>query len=140
MNYSYKDDQGTIHTIKCNEQEVYAIARSLDLNPSNPYDLMEAQYVWACDHGKIIDPDQQDLNNKASNAGAGLHVTSNSAGKRRAAKRKPNETKIKVINDIAAFLIDNTYNNVNIVNAQGEISFSIGDKEFSIKLTQHRTK
>ena len=135
MNYNYKDDQGNVHTIKCNEQEVYAIARSLDLNPSNPYELMEAQYVWACDHDKIIDPDQQDLNDKAKSADSGLRVSST---KRRTVKRKPNETKIKIVNEIAAFLINESYDNVNIVNAQGEISFSIGDKEFSVKLTQHR--
>lgn len=133
MNYSYKDDQGNVHTIKCNDQEVYAIAKSLDLNPNNPHDLLEAQYVWACDHDKITDSDQQELNQKA----AGVANARVNKGRRKV-NRKPNETKIKIINELAAFLLNESYSDVEIVNKQGEVQFSVGDKSFSVKLTQHR--
>lgn len=58
-------------------------------------------------------------------------------------KRKENPTKEGIIAELHKFLQENSEYaivNVEIVNKQGEISFSIGGTSFSLKLTQHRNK
>ena len=55
--------------------------------------------------------------------------------------RKKNDTKATIISQISQFLSENTEisaENVEIINAERQISFKIGEKSFSITLTQHR--
>lgn len=119
--------------IDCKDDEVIAIAKSLDLNPDILSDLKEAMYVWACDNDKIVDQEQQAANDKAK--GVTFRVES---GKKRSPKRKPNEDKMRVISSIAKFLVNSGYDNVEIPNPQGTITFTTGEKRLSLKLTQHR--
>ena len=52
-------------------------------------------------------------------------------------KRKENTTKSGIIAEIAQFLTEKV-ENIEVVNAERQISFSLGDKKFSLTLTQHR--
>ena len=52
-------------------------------------------------------------------------------------KRKENTTKSGIIAEIAQFLTEKV-ENIEIVNAERQISFSLGDTKFSLTLTQHR--
>ena len=56
-------------------------------------------------------------------------------------ERKPNATKGSIIAELANFLENNSENavsNLNIINAERIISFSIGDDNFELTLTQKR--
>lgn len=56
-------------------------------------------------------------------------------------ERKPNPTKEGIISEIFTFLTENSSfdcENVEIVNKQGEIAFKVGEKSYSVKLTEHR--
>ena len=55
-------------------------------------------------------------------------------------KRPENTTKVEIIADLAKFLNDNGFENVEITNKQGKIGFKVGDTDFSLSLTQHRKK
>ena len=56
-------------------------------------------------------------------------------------ERKPNATKGSIITELAKFLeneSENAVSNLNIVNAERIIAFSIGDDNFELTLTQKR--
>lgn len=53
---------------------------------------------------------------------------------------RANPTKEGVISAVSAFLKENGYDSVEIINKQGEISFNIGETNYSLKLTAHRNK
>lgn len=60
---------------------------------------------------------------------------------KKAPNRKKNDTKATIISQIAEFLGENveiSAENVEIVNAERQISFKIGENSFSVTLTQHR--
>ena len=52
-------------------------------------------------------------------------------------KRKENTTKSGIIADLGQFLAEKV-ENLEIINAEREISFSLDGKPFSLTLTQHR--
>lgn len=57
-----------------------------------------------------------------------------------ARERKADTTKEGVIEQVFNFLVENGYANAEIVNKSKEISFDIGDENFSFSLTRHRKK
>lgn len=55
--------------------------------------------------------------------------------------RKKNDTKALIITELSDFLTQNAEivaENVEIVNAERQISFKIGENSYSLTLTQHR--
>lgn len=60
---------------------------------------------------------------------------------KKAPKRKKNDTKSLIISELSDFLTQNQQivaENVEIVNAERQISFKIGELSYSLTLTQHR--
>lgn len=56
-------------------------------------------------------------------------------------ERKANDTKKSIIDEIVEMLNSNEiYSNVNILNAERQIAFSIGDKKFELTLVEKREK
>ena len=55
-------------------------------------------------------------------------------------ERKPNEVKGAVIAELAQYLTENSYQNVEIANKEREITFEIDGISFSLTLIQHRNK
>lgn len=60
---------------------------------------------------------------------------------KKAPNRKKNDTKALIIAELSDFLTQNAEivaENVEIVNAERQISFKIGENSYSLTLTQHR--
>lgn len=67
-------------------------------------------------------------------------VVAASDSKKKRAPRKPNDEKREIITDLFNLLSQSVGMNHNIVNPEREITFSIGDHEYSLTLVQHRKK
>lgn len=55
-------------------------------------------------------------------------------------ERKPDEQKIDIIKQIAEYLADSGYTEVNISNPSKVIDFTIDNVKFSLNLTRHRAE
>lgn len=108
----------------------------------------EAAQIWLEDEGKIINPEQKALDEKAKKVKIDHGATSekviekkmSSTPKPKASKpktTKDNPTKEKIIADIAEML-SGYCENVNITNKAKIIEFSFGGENFKIDLTQKR--
>lgn len=116
----------------------------------------EALEVWMDDHdidaGKVkpfdLDPAKQKVVKEMTKAGGKRTSYSLEGAKKR--ERKPNEEKRALIAAIASCMEDfhrndeedlvSQVNLVEIANPEREITFKIGENDYSLTLTQHRKK
>lgn len=80
-----------------------------------------------------LSPEQEKLAKKM--AGTGTRKTSDTPQRR---TYKPNETKSDLIEKLNAFLIENGYQEVVIVNKERQIAFKTADNAYEITLVQKR--
>ena len=120
------------------EKWIQSTMKALDLTRE------EAIEMWMDDHdidqGKAkdfdLDPEKQKIVKEMTKAG----------GKARAKEikpreRKPNDEKRTIIQDLNDFLVNNCQDYINlveIVNVEREITFKIGENDYSLTLTCHR--
>ena len=123
---------------KPDEKWIKSTMKALDLTRE------EAIEMWMDDHdidqGKAkdfdLDPEKQKVVKEMTKAG----------GKERAKEtkpreRKPNDEKRTIIQDLNDFLVNNCQNYINsveIANIEREITFKIGENDYSLTLTCHR--
>lgn len=101
-------------------QQVIADDKAIDRGERMDFDLSPAEEKNARKYAKVGKGEQKSKRNTA---------------------RKPDEEKIFLIETLHNFLFENEEigtKNVVIVNKNNEISFSLGENEYSIKLTKHR--
>lgn len=110
------------------------------------HDMTMEEAISIIQEDKVIDKggktafDLSDEEHKKAmkNANADTHRNKGEKVKR---ERKPNETKGGLIAEIATFLKENcgmAVENVEISNKEREITFKVGETEFSLTLIQHR--
>lgn len=122
------------------QKEVLRLAATLKVTPS------EACKIYLEDEGKIINPEQDALDKKASKVKIDHGATSQAVIEKKMTAKpktdkpkttKANPTKERVISDIAEML-GKYCENVTIVNSAKVIEFSLNGNNFKIDLTQKR--
>ena len=120
------------------EKWIKSTMKALDLTRE------EAIEMWMDDHdidqGKAkdfdLDPEKQKVVKEMTKAGGKAR-----AKETKPRERKPNEEKRTIIQDLNDFLVNNCQNYINsveIANIEREITFKIGENDYSLTLTCHR--
>ena len=123
---------------KPDEKWIKSTMKALDLTRE------EAIEMWMDDHdidqGKAkdfdLDPEKQKVVKEMTKAGGKAR-----AKETKPRERKPNDEKRTIIQDLNDFLVNNCQNYINsveIVNIEREITFKIGENDYSLTLTCHR--
>ena len=123
---------------KPDEKWIKSTMKALDLTRE------EAIEMWMDDHdidqGKAkdfdLDPEKQKVVKEMTKAGGKAR-----AKETKPRERKPNDEKRTIIQDLNDFLVNNCQdyiNSVEIVNIEREITFKIGENDYSLTLTCHR--
>lgn len=123
---------------KPDEKWIKSTMKALDLTRE------EAIEMWMDDHdidqGKAkdfdLDPEKQKVVKEMTKAGGKAR-----AKETKPRERKPNDEKREIIQDLNGFLVNNCQNYINsveIVNIEREITFKIGENDYSLTLTCHR--
>ena len=120
------------------EKWIKSTMKALDLTRE------EAIEMWMDDHdidqGKAkdfdLDPEKQKIVKEMTKAGGKAR-----AKETKPRERKPNDEKRTIIQDLNDFLVNNCQNYINsveIANIEREITFKIGENDYSLTLTCHR--
>ena len=120
------------------EKWIKSTMKALDLTRE------EAIEMWMDDHdidqGKAkdfdLDPEKQKVVKEMTKAGGKAR-----AKETKPRERKPNDEKRTIIQDLNDFLVNNCQNYINsveIANIEREITFKIGENDYSLTLTCHR--
>ena len=120
------------------EKWIKSTMKALDLTRE------EAIEMWMDDHdidqGKAkdfdLDPEKQKVVKEMTKAGGKAR-----AKETKPRERKPNDEKREIIQDLNGFLVNNCQNYINsveIANIEREITFKIGENDYSLTLTCHR--
>ena len=120
------------------EKWIQSTMKTLDLTRE------EAIEMWMDDHdidqGKAkdfdLDPEKQKVVKEMTKAGGKAR-----AKETKPRERKPNDEKRTIIQDLNDFLVNNCQNYINsveIANIEREITFKIGENDYSLVLTLHR--
>ena len=123
---------------KPDEKWIKSTMKALDLTRE------EAIEMWMDDHdidqGKAkdfdLDPEKQKIVKEMTKAGGKAR-----AKETKPRERKPNDEKRTIIQDLNDFLVNNCQdyiNSVEIANIEREITFKIGENDYSLTLTCHR--
>ena len=123
---------------KPDEKWIKSTMKALDLTRE------EAIEMWMDDHdidqGKAkdfdLDPEKQKVVKEMTKAGGKAR-----AKETKPRERKPNDEKRTIIQDLNGFLVNNCQdyiNSVEIANIEREITFKIGENDYSLVLTLHR--
>ena len=123
---------------KPDEKWIKSTMKALDLTRE------EAIEMWMDDHdidqGKAkdfdLDPEKQKVVKEMTKAGGKAR-----AKETKPRERKPNDEKRTIIQDLNDFLVNNCQDYINlveIVNIEREITFKIGENDYSLTLTCHR--
>ena len=123
---------------KPDEKWIKSTMKALDLTRE------EAIEMWMDDHdidqGKAkdfdLDPKKQKVVKEMTKAGGKAR-----AKETKPRERKPNDEKRTIIQDLNDFLVNNCQNYINsveIANIEREITFKIGENDYSLTLTCHR--
>lgn len=100
-----------------------------------------AEATWMENQEELDCAELDKLDKEAKKNGATKVVaTSEDKSKKKRAPRKPNEEKREIIKDLFDILPKFVGMNHAIVNPEREITFSMGDHEYSLTLVQHRKK
>ena len=123
---------------KPDEKWIKSTMKALDISRE------EAIEMWNDDHdidaGKAkdfdLDPEKQKIVKEMTKAGGKAR-----AKETKPRERKPNDEKRTIIQDLNDFLVNNCQNYINsveIANIEREITFKIGENDYSLVLTLHR--
>ena len=123
---------------KPDEKWIKSTMKALDISRE------EAIEMWNDDHdidaGKAkdfdLDPEKQKIVKEMTKAGGKAR-----AKETKPRERKPNDEKRTIIQDLNDFLVNNCQNYINsveIANIEREITFKIGENDYSLTLTCHR--
>ena len=136
MNYIYDNK-----TFNIPDEEIDKMMESLDIS------LAEACETYLFDHDWIINPTAEELTAKAqkNRVTATIHDAKGEKKERKPREKKENPLKKEIIDAIRYFLSDN--NNLNftidtlpVTNDEKYIDFTSNDREFTLKLVEHRKK
>lgn len=121
-------------------EKIDNIVDNLGCSISEAKDLME--YDKAVDKAKAKDRLKYDLSleeekkaKKYANVTEHKTTTVYKWDKR---PRKENATKKGIIAELNQFLTDNGYENIDVVNAERQILFTVGDKKYELTLVEKR--
>lgn len=127
MKVTYKEKQYDIPT-----DEIKSLMKKLGC------DAKEAVKVWMADRELMEDEEQNALDEKASKVKVNKNASGEKKERKERAPRKPNEEKRELIQLLFSTLPAEYH--AQIANPEKEITFAIGDNDYSITLTQHRKK
>ena len=117
------------------ETQVQRIMRCLKCSEEEALDIIESDK--AIDRGERMDfdltPEKEKEAKKFANVG-----TRKTEGTKTERKRKENPTKATIISEIARFLTENGYENVEITNKERQIALKSGENAFELTLVQKR--
>lgn len=117
------------------ETQVERIMKNLQCSKEEALEIIECDK--AIDRGEKMDFDlsaeAEKVARKFSNVG-----TRKTDGKKTERKRKENPTKATIIAEVAQFLIENGYENVEITNKERQIALKSGENAFELTLVQKR--
>lgn len=132
--------------MKCTISEAKADAeREIALLMKNEgYTREFAESTWMEEQEELDAKELDKLDKEAKKNGATKVVaTSEDKPKKKRAPRKPNEEKCMLITELWHVLTVNEQigaEDVNTINPEREITFKVGDNEYSLTLVQHRKK
>lgn len=135
MKYTFSKEDGSQKTVEIADEWLVKTKRNLGISSH------EAIQLWLCDNGYISDEEQEALNQKAASANAGLRVQSK---ERKKPTRKPDQVKRDIIDYIFNCLgtadMGQTWqiNNINVVNIERVVSFTVGDDQYELTLSKKR--
>lgn len=135
MTVQYKVD-GVPKTCKVPDTEIANLMQKLQI------DKKEAVKLWMCDNGKIQNTEQNELDKKAKNSNVknrGFAYSPDKQKTQRERTHKENFTKSKIITEVAK-LLESFASDVEIVNKEKLINFSLDGKKFKLDLIQSREK
>lgn len=116
------------------EQQIENYMKSLQISRE------EAEQLWEDDQADFIGEEGEEMTVKAKE----VRRYEQSAEKK---ERKPREKKIDtekvaIVDFVWGCMLNNThlmeFDNVNVANPQKEITFRVGENEYSLTLTKHR--
>jgi hypothetical protein len=134
------------HYAKCmkctiSEAKVDAEREIALLMKNEGYTREFAESTWMEEQEELDAKELDKLDKEAKKNGATKVVaTSEDKPKKKRAPRKPNEEKREIIKDLFDILPKFVGMNHAIVNPEREITFTMGDHEYSLTLVQHRKK
>ena len=122
------------------EQEIKNYMEKLDISRE------EAEQLWKDDHDDIVTPEMAEMEKKAKQIKR--YEKSDTPRKKAVRERKPDEIKREIIatvaNNLSRCWFDdipmNTCHLIHVVNPEKEITFRVGEDDYSITLTKHRPK
>lgn len=134
MKYTYKGKSYEI-----NDKEIDKIMESM-----TDISISEACEMWLYDKELIIDEKAEELNEKASKnrITSTIHGAKGTKSDRKPRTKKENPLKKQIIAMIFDVLSDerSNFDEVIVKNDEKYIDFSVGDREFTINLVEHRKK
>lgn len=134
MKYTYKGKPYEI-----NDKEIDKIMESM-----TDISISDACEMWLYDKELITDEKAEELNKKASKnrITSTIHGAKGTKSDRKPRTKKENPLKKQIIAMIFDVLSDekNNFDEVIVKNDEKYIDFSVGDREFTINLVEHRKK
>ena len=117
------------------ETQVERIMKHLNCSKEEALDIIECDK--AIDRGERMDFDLPIEAEKEAKKMANVG-TRKTDGKKTERKRKENPTKATIIAEIAQFLTENGYGNVEITNKERQIALKVDENAFELTLVQKR--
>ena len=102
----------------------------------------DAEQLWEDDQADFIGEEGEEMTQKARQ----IRRYEQSAEPRQKSNRQPklDEEKVAIIDFIWSCMLNNTHimelENITVANPQKEITFTVGENEYSISLIKHRKK
>ena len=120
------------------DKEIDKLMDALDIS------MAEACEMWLSDNDKILDETVQELTEKAkkNRVTATIHEAKGEKKERKAREKKENPLKKEIIQAIYWAIVDNITASayVSVRNDEKYIDFTLGDREFTVNLVEHRKK
>lgn len=133
MKYTYNNK-----TFEIPDSEVDKIMDSLDIS------LAEACEMYLFDHDLIVNDTAEELTAKAqkNRVTATIHQAKGEKKPRKAREKKINPLKKELIQIIykALFSEVNDIHSITVTNDEKYIDITVGDREFTVNLVEHRKK
>lgn len=130
MKYTFKDQEGKVRTANIDDAELGRLQRSISGTQQ------EAIELWLFDHGYMDNEVVEELTAKAKANKCGVGKVGNKQKKPRK-PRPADEEKRMLISMVAERMQEY---GAEIANPEREITFTLGQNEYSITLTRHRPK
>ena len=137
FNHTFVDAAGNERTVAINKDEIARTMKSLNLRGKEG--LAEAIDVYLDDHDLLANEERVALDTKAK----AVKINHDTGRKtKKGGGRKPDLAKEKLLTQLfeALNISDLEFDNLAIANKNNEITFSIGEIEYSIKLIKHNVK